>query len=262
VFHRHEVREIMDVSHVTQRYEARPAPRSERIRRAPPDLFELLRSQVPLRRHAVRAGAAVYRSGTALNEVHIVRAGVFKVAVVTWDGREKLLALRFRGQWLGFDGIADARHVCDATATEEGELWSMRYDELLLACVRHAPLGAGVHRAMSEEMAHDRDSMKSLSTLSADARVAKFLCSWVETQSRHGARPDRITLHLTRAEIGNYLGLTLESVSRAFSRLAREKVIGFAESTHREVEIRDAGALSRFTQAAASPLPPQGALAC
>ena len=129
----------------------------------------------------------------------------------------------------------------------------MRYDDLLQACVRHAPLGTAMHRAMSEEMAHDRDSMKSLCTLSADARVARFLCHWIETQAREGAYADRITLNLTRAEIGNYLGLTLESVSRAFSRLARQQVIRFAESTHRELEIRDARALSRLGGPCVSP---------
>ncbi|HEX6362584.1 MAG TPA: Crp/Fnr family transcriptional regulator [Albitalea sp.] len=204
---------------------------------------------VRLRRHAVRPGTAVFRPQTPLTELHLVRSGVFKVCVTTRDGREKLLALRFAGDWLGFDGIAEGRHACEATAVEAGEVWSMRYDEVLQACVECNELAALMRKAMSDEMARDRAAMKCLCTLSADARVANFLRTWIETLARHGARTDRITLHLTRAEIGNYLGLTLESVSRAFSRLAREDVIRFAEPTHREMEIRDAGALSRFVQA-------------
>ncbi|HEX6364370.1 MAG TPA: Crp/Fnr family transcriptional regulator [Albitalea sp.] len=226
--------------------DASPPRPADMPRGEPPCLCDLLMQCVRVRRHAVRDGALVYLSGTRLDEVHLVRSGVFKVTMVTRDGREKLLALRFSGEWLGFDGIAEGRHVCDAAALEAGELWSVRYDELLRACVRNADLASLMHRAMSDEIARDRASMKSLCTLSADARVASFLGHWVDTLALRGARTDRINLRLTREEIGNYLGLRLESVSRAFTHLAREGVIGFAEPTHREVEIRDADALARF----------------
>ena len=80
---------------------------------------------------------------------------------------------------------------------------------------------------MSREIARDRDSLMSVCTLPADARVADFLRYWAESLAERGLRTDQITLRMTRAEIGNYLGMTLETVSRALSRLARDKVIAF-----------------------------------
>jgi CRP/FNR family transcriptional regulator len=218
--------------------------------------FELLEAALPLRRHAVREGAAVYRAGERFNELHLVRSGVFKVLVVTRDGREKVLALRLKGDWLGFDGLAEGHHVCDAIAIEAGEIWSVRYDALLAASADRPELAAIIHRAMGHELAGDRDSMLALYTLPADARVARFLGGWLESLSHRGMQTDRITLRLTRAEIGNYLGMTLETVSRAFSRLVRENVIRFVEGQHREVQVPDVGALRRFVQASVVPSAP------
>ena len=95
----------------------------------------------------------------------------------------------------------------------------------------------------------------SLCTLPADARVAEFLRYWADSLSRRGLRADRITLRMTRAEIGNYLGMTLETVSRAMSRLARDNIIAFAEKGRRDVQIPDVGALSAFVQRCVAPEP-------
>ena len=108
---------------------------------------------------------------------------------------------------------------------------------------------------MSREIAHDRDSLMSVCTLPADARVADFLRYWAETLAERGMRTDEITLRMTRAEIGNYLGMTLESVSRALSRLARDNVIGFTTKGRRDVQIPDVGALSAFVQRCLAPAP-------
>ena len=89
---------------------------------------------------------------------------------------------------------------------------------------------------MSREIARDRDSLMSICTLPADARVADFLRYWAESLARRGLRTDQITLRMTRAEIGNYLGMTLETVSRALSRLARDELIRFAEKGRRDIQ--------------------------
>ena len=138
---------------------------------------------------------------------------------------------------------------------DTGEIWVVSYEALLAACATQPALLQVLHAAMSREIAHDRDSLMSVCTLPADARVADFLRYWAETLAERGMRTDEITLRMTRAEIGNYLGMTLESVSRALSRLARDKVIGFATKGRRDVQIPDVGALSAFVQRCLAPAP-------
>jgi CRP/FNR family transcriptional regulator len=103
-----------------------------------------------------------------------------------------------------------------------------------------------VHMAMSGVLVRDRESMLAMCTLPADARVADFLRHWADTLEQRGLRADSISLRMSRAEIGNFLGMTLETVSRSLSRLARDKVIGFAEKGRREVAIPDVAALSAY----------------
>ncbi len=210
--------------------------------------LEMMQRHVPIQRRIVREGDVVFQAGSNFHSLNVVHSGFFKIINFSPDGREQVVALLFKGDWLGFDGIAQGRHVCDAVAMDTGEVWSMRYEALLQACTAQPALLALVHTAMSREMARDRDTLMSLCTLPADARVAEFLRGWVESLERRGMRTDRITLRMTRAEIGNYLGMTLESVSRAFTRLAREKVICFPEKGHREVHIPDTAALVAFVR--------------
>jgi CRP/FNR family transcriptional regulator, anaerobic regulatory protein len=108
---------------------------------------------------------------------------------------------------------------------------------------------------MSREIGRDRDSLMSVCTLPADARVADFLRVWAESLADRGLRTDQITLRMTRAEIGNYLGMSLETVSRALSKLARDKVIAFTEKGRRDVHIPDVAALSVFVQQCLAPVP-------
>lgn len=204
-------------------------------------------------RSVVHAGERICQAGSAFDNLYLLNSGFYKVIGLCADGREQVIGLKFRGDWLGFDGIASGRYACDAVALDTGEVWAVRYDHLLVACATRPELLALVHEAMSREMTRDRDSLMSVCTLPAVARVAEFLRRWAEALARRGMRHDQITLCMTRAEIGNYLGLTLESVSRALSHLARDGLIGFAEKGRRELRIPDVTALTRFVQRSLAP---------
>jgi CRP/FNR family transcriptional regulator len=208
----------------------------------------LLQAALPLQRRIVHAGDRLYRAGDAFSTLHVLNSGFFKVVNGVADGREQVVGLHFKGDWLGLDGIAAGRHGGDAVAIDTGEVWSVRYADLLAAGAREPALLAALHVAMSREIGRDRDSMLALCTLSADARVADFLRNWARELGERGLRTDRITLRLTRAEIGNYLGMTLESVSRALSRLARHGAIRFGEKCRREIEIPELAALTAFIE--------------
>ena len=207
---------------------------------------------VPLRR-LVHAGQELYQAGECFGNLYILNSGFFKIVSTSPDGREQVVSLKFRGDWLGFDGIAGGAYSCNAVAMDTGEVWVLRYEALLAACADDRSLLTILHAAMSREIGRDRDSLLSMCTLPADARVAEFLRHWVDSLARRGLRCDQITLRMTRAEIGNYLGMTLETVSRALSRLARDKVIGFATKGRRDVHIPDVGALSAFVQQCLAP---------
>lgn len=219
------------------------------------DALKLVEEALAPQRRIVHAGESVYLGGERCGTLYIVNAGFFKIVKLSADGREQVVGLKFRGDWLGFDGIAGGHHACDAVAMDTGEVWAIHYEALLAACVERPALLKSLHEAMSRDIAHDGDSLMSVCTLPADARVADFLRYWAESLAERGLRTDQITLRMTRAEIGNYLGMTLETVSRALSRLARERLIAFTEKDRRELHLPDIDALSAFVQRALAPSP-------
>jgi CRP/FNR family transcriptional regulator, anaerobic regulatory protein len=219
------------------------------------DTLKLLSETIRPQRRVVRAGETIYQAGDPFANLYVLNAGFCKITTVSPDGREQVVSLKFRGDWLGFDGIAHGSYSCDAIAMDTGDVWVIRYDALLAACVPCPALLTILHESMSREIARDRDSLMSVCTLPADARVAEFLRHWARTLAQRGMRSDQITLRMTRAEIGNYLGMTLETVSRALSKLARDGVIDFAEKGRRDIRIPDVDALSSFVQRCLSPAP-------
>ncbi len=219
------------------------------------DTLKLLNDKLVPQRRVLHAGDVIYRAGECFGNLCILNSGFVKIVNLSADGREQVVGLKFRGDWLGFDGIANRQYSCDAIAMDTGEAWVIRYDALLAACAVHPGLLTALHEAMSREIARDRDSLMSVCTLPADARVAEFLRYWIDSLAKRGMRTDQITLRMTRAEIGNYLGMTLETVSRALSKLAREEVIAFTEKGRRDVHIPDVRALSAFVQRYLAPAP-------
>jgi CRP/FNR family transcriptional regulator len=212
------------------------------------DTLALLQQQLQPMRRLVHEGDAVYTIGQRFERLSVVHAGSVKLVDLSAEGQQRVTGLRLRGDWLGFDGLASGVHGCDAIALDTGEIWSFAYDSLMKSCVNCPWLVAALNTAMSEAIGLQHRRLSALCSLSADGRVADFLQKWAEALARRGLRWDRIDLRLSRAEIGQQLGLTLESVSRAFSRLARERLIDFPERGHREVGIPDLSALAGFVQ--------------
>jgi len=218
------------------------------------DMLALLADAFPVHRRLVHSGDTIYQAGQPFTHLYVMNSGFVKMVNLSADGREQIVSLKFRGDWLGFDGIADAVHDCDAVAMDTGEVWAIPYDALLAACATGPRLMAALHGAMSREIVGDRNSLMSVCTLPADARVADFLRTWADALALRGLRNDQIMLRMTRAEIGSYLGLTLETVSRALSRLAREGLIGFVDKGRRDIRIADVGALDSFVQQCLAPV--------
>ena len=201
----------------------------------------------PMRR-VVHAGDVIYHAGMPFGQLHIVSAGLFKLTQLSADGREQMVGMKFRGDWLGLDGMAAGQYGCDAVALDTGEVWTIHYEALLAAAAKQPALLTALHKALGREIAGERGWLMSVCSLPTEARVADFLLQWALTQTARGLRGDQIRLRLSRAEIGNYLGMTLESVSRGLSRLQRENVIGFIGKGRHDLHIPDVQALSAFVQ--------------
>jgi CRP/FNR family transcriptional regulator len=215
-------------------------------------MLQLLRDSVPIERRMVHAGDVVYRVGQDFERLYVLNCGLVKLVNLSAEGREQLVSLHFKGDWLGVDGIATGHYACDAVALDTGEVWSVRYEALLQASARTPALLMALHEAMSRALALNHEALQSRLALPAEARVAEFLRYWSDAVAQRGQRADRITLRLSRSEIGNDLGMTLESVSRALSHLARVDLIRFLEKGRRDIQIPRVEALSGFIQRTAS----------
>jgi CRP/FNR family transcriptional regulator len=214
------------------------------------DNLELVQELLPFTRRVVHAGDSIYEGGAPFGHLYLINSGQFKTVNFTADGRGQVVGLHFRGDWLGFDGIADGRYGCDAIALDTGEVWAVGYTELLAAGAHSPELLRLLHAAMSRQIGRGCDCLLSLGTLPADARVADFIRDWAQSLAARDLRTDQITLHMTRAEIGNYLGMTLETVSRALRRLAECGVIRFDEKGRRDLTIPSVAALNSFIRGA------------
>ncbi len=219
--------------------------------RAPPhwrDSLGLVEQYLPFTRRLVHEDAMVQLAGEPFTSLHIIKVGVVKSVALSASGREQVVGLHLPGEWIGFDCIASGVQGCDAFAMDTCEVWSLRYDAVLRAAVTVPAILHALCMAMSAQMARDREWRFSICTLSADARVADFVLNWVQALSARDLRTDQITLRLTRAEIGSYLGMTLETVSRSFSSLDRCGLIRFDDKGRRYFAVPSVPALTDYVR--------------
>lgn len=176
----------------------------------------------PLVRRRVRLVKrdAVYRSGEALRSVYAVRAGMLKTHFISRNGREKVAGFHLPGEIVGLDGLGSAMHAVSATALEDSSLCEIPADTLK---VRAGDIGALRQRLIAnfgESTCRDRELAAMLSLMNADQRVTAFLLELSDRMSARGYAASAFQLRMTREDIGNYLGLKLETISRVLARLA------------------------------------------
>jgi CRP/FNR family transcriptional regulator, anaerobic regulatory protein len=199
-------------------------------------------------RRSVKRGQALFQTGEKFNALFAIRTGFFKTAVTTPDGRDQVTGFQMAGEIMGLDGIVNERHSCDAIALEDAEVCIMPFDRIEEISREVGALQHHVHKIMSREIVREHGVMLLLGSMRADERLAAFLLNLVQRLQARGFSSTALILRMTREEIGSYLGMKLETVSRTFSKFADE---GFIEVHQRQVSILDAEALKRLVNAQA-----------
>jgi CRP/FNR family transcriptional regulator len=198
-------------------------------------LDEIVNRKRPLKR-----GDYLYRAGGTLQSLYAVRTGFFKSCVMHDDGREQVAGFHMAGEMLGMDGIGSGKHMCDAVSLEDSEVCEIPFNDLETLS-RHIPtLQQHFHRIMSREIARDYGVMLLLGSMRAEERLAAFLLNLSQRFAARGYSSKSFLLRMTRNEIGSYLGLKLETISRALSHFQTEGIIAVQ---NKSVEILDAGRL-------------------
>ena len=194
-------------------------------------------------RRQLKRGELLFRAGAKFESLFAVRTGYFKTRVTATDGRDQVTGFQMAGELLGLDGIGNDTHTCDAVALEDSQVCQIPYARLEEMSREVTPLQHHVHKIMSREIVRDHGVMLLLGSMRAEARLAAFLLNLTQRLQARGFSATSLVLRMTREEIGSYLGLKLETVSRSFSRFQED---GLLEVKQRDIRVLDADGLRRL----------------
>ncbi len=194
-------------------------------------------------RGSVRRGDTLFRSGDPFEAVYAVRTGFFKTRVSTDDGRDQVTGFQMAGELLGLDGISTDRHSCDAVALEDSQVCVIPYAQLEQLSREFPDLQRQFHKIMSREIVRYHGVMLLLGSMRAEERLAAFLLNLTQRLQARGFSQSSLVLRMTREEIGTYLGLKLETVSRCFSKFQEDGVLLVKQ---RQIHILDHEALQKL----------------
>jgi CRP/FNR family transcriptional regulator len=169
--------------------------------------------------------------------------GSLKTTVLAEDGREQVTGYHMLGEIIGFDGIGTDHHGAGAIALEDTEVCVLRFASIENLARTLPALQRNLHKVLSKEIWRDQNVMLLLASMHADERLVVFLLGLADRYHRRGYSSTEYALRMTREEIGSYLGLKLETVSRLFSKFQQE---GLIQVQGRSVKLLDTVALKEI----------------
>jgi CRP/FNR family transcriptional regulator, anaerobic regulatory protein len=199
--------------------------------------------ELVLVRRPVKRGEYLFRANDPFDSLYAVRTGFFKTKVLLEDGREQVTGFQMTGELIGLDGIGTERHTCDAVALENSEVCVIAFARLEHMSREMEILQHHFHKVMSREIVREHGVMMLLGSMHAEERLAAFLLNLSQRLLVRGFSPHEFNLRMTRDEIGSYLGLKLETVSRVLSRFQDDALITVAQ---KNIRIKDAVGLRRI----------------
>jgi CRP/FNR family transcriptional regulator len=207
-----------------------------------PDEMDKL-DKVISKRRRIKRGTALFNVGDKFTSLYAVRSGFFKTCVTTADGRDQVTGFQMTGEIIGLDGIVSDHHSCNAVALEDAEVCVMPFDQVEELSREFTTLQHHVHKIMSREIVRDHGVMLLLGSMRAEERLAAFLLNLVQRLHARGFSQSELVLRMTREEIGSYLGMKLETVSRTFSKFVEDGIIDVKQ---RYVHIKNTDGLRRI----------------
>jgi CRP/FNR family transcriptional regulator len=199
--------------------------------------------EVVEKRRRIKQGELLFSNGETFTSLYAIRTGFFKTCVTSADGREQVTGFQMAGEIIGMDGIVSDHHNCNAVALEDAEVCEMPFASVEDLSRELPGLQRHVHKIMSREIVRENSVMMLLGNMRAEERLAAFLLNLVQRLHARGLSQSELVLRMTREEIGSYLGLKLETVSRAFSKFSEEGII---EVKQRHVKIIAPEALKKI----------------
>jgi CRP/FNR family transcriptional regulator, anaerobic regulatory protein len=193
-------------------------------------------------------GDPLYQTGDRFHALYAICVGSCKTALLGRDGQEQVAGYHMAGDVIGTDGMASNAHECRAAALENVEICRLSFDELDDFARLNNQFRHNLQQLLSDECARVRALSIVLGTMSAEQRLSVFLLELSQRYKARGFSPCEFVLRLTREEIGSYLGLKLETVSRMLTRFQRDGII---QVEGRLVKLLDLVALRRIVDCGA-----------
>lgn len=201
------------------------------------------------RRKKIRRGEHLYRAGESFRSLYALRTGFFKTIFLSESGREHVTGFHMTGELLGLDAISNDNHCCNAVALEDSEICEIPFHALEHLCREIPALQRQFHKIMSREISRDQTLIVLLSSMNADERLATFLLNLSQRFGARGYSPTQFHLRMTRGEIGSYLGLKLETVSRTLSKFQDDALISVQ---HKQLVLHDLARLKQLVESSRS----------
>ncbi len=202
-------------------------------------------------KRAYKRGDYLYRSGSKFGSLYAIQTGFFKTQVLHEDGREQVTGFQMAGEIIGLDAISTDVHTCDAVALEDSEICELPFNKLEELSRKLPTLQRHLHKIMSREIVRDQGIMLLLGSMRAEERLAAFLLNLSQRFAARGLSASTFRLRMTRQEIGSYLGLKLETVSRTLSYFQESRLI---DVKSKSIELLDmSGLLGLVGQQRATP---------
>ncbi|MDO6618291.1 MULTISPECIES: electron transport transcriptional regulator EtrA [unclassified Shewanella] len=195
------------------------------------------------RKKPVQKGDQIFKSGDPLKSLFAIRSGTIKSYTITEQGDEQITGFHLAGDVIGFDGIHSQIHQSFAQALETAMVCEIPFDTLDTLAGSMPKLRQQIMRLMSNEIMSDQEMILLLSKKNAEERLAAFISNLANRFGSRGFSPHEFRLTMTRGDIGNYLGLTVETISRLLGRFQKS---GFIEVKGKYITIVDHKALSQL----------------